>query len=200
MLEGLLVDLVPFGAAFEERERAWLNGPMREWWGLDGLLSQGRFEYLREERDARWGHRDRVARFGVRTKEGRPIGMFALVGIDGVHRHAEVGAGIGDADYWGGGYGSDAMLLITAYAFDWLDLRRLWLRTRDDNVRAQRQVEKCGFTLEGAWRDVDYYEGQRHANLVYGLLREEWPGRAALVEQLGLVERASALGYGTGLG
>jgi hypothetical protein len=36
---------------------------------------------------------------------------------------------------------------------------------------------------EGAWRN--------------GLLSEEWPGHAALVEQLGLVEQAGALGYGT---
>lgn len=30
-----------------------------------------------------------------------------------------------------------------------------------------------------------------------GLLSEGWPGRAAMVEQLGLVEQAGALGYGT---
>lgn len=111
------------------------------------------------------------------------------------HRRAEVDAGIGDPDYWGGGYGSDAMLLITAYAFEWLDLRRLWLRTRDDNLRAQRQVEKCGFTREAVWRDLVHFGVRHHAMLSYGLLREEWPGRAALVERLGLAKKASALGY-----
>lgn len=195
VLEGLLVDLVPFGDAFIERELEWHNGPMREWWGLDGVMSRSRWEYRREQYQSEPGFRDRFIRFGIRTKDGRPIGVFSLVGIDGVNRFAEVGAGIGDPDYWGGGFGSDAMLLVTSYAFDWLDLRRLWLRTRDDNIRAQRQVEKCGFTLEGAWRDAEYYGGQRHTMLVYGLLRQEWPGRAALVERLGLAEKARAHGY-----
>lgn len=197
MLEGLLVDLVPFGDAFVERELEWQNGPMREWWGLDGLVSESRLANLREEFRSRPGFGERHVRFGVRAKDGRPIGVFSLMGIDMTHRRAEVGAGIGDPDYWGGGYGSDAMLLITAYAFEWLDLRRLWLRTRDDNLRAQRQVEKCGYTCEGAWRDSEHYGGRRHAMLIYGLLREEWPGRAALVERLGLAEKASALGYST---
>jgi hypothetical protein len=34
---------------------------------------------------------------------------------------------------------------------------------------------------------------------MYGLLREEWPGREALVEQLGLREKARARGYGEAL-
>ncbi len=47
MLEGLLVDLVPFGDAFVACELEWLNGPMREWWGLDGLLTGSRLAHLR---------------------------------------------------------------------------------------------------------------------------------------------------------
>ena len=195
MLEGLLVDLVPFGDAFVACELEWLNGPMREWWGLDGLLTGSRLAHLREEGQSRPGSRERLVRFGIRAKDGRPIGVFSLMGIDMTHRRAEVDAGIGDPDYWGGGYGSDAMLLITAYAFEWLDLRRLWLRTRDDNLRAQRQVEKCGYTREAVWRDLVHFGVRRHAMLSYGLLREDWPGRAALVERLGLATKPSALGY-----
>jgi RimJ/RimL family protein N-acetyltransferase len=195
MLQGLLVDLVPYDARFTARDLEWINGPMREWWGQDGLITAAEQERRREQRQLQPNR----AAFGIQTKDGRPIGMEVLRDINWTNRHAEVGAGIGDPAYWGGGYGSDAMLLITEYAFNWLDLRRLWLNTMGHNVRAQRQVEKCGFVREGVHRlAVQNGMGGYRDRLIYGLMRDEWPGRAALVEQLGLREKAAALGMGEG--
>ncbi|MBI5960917.1 MAG: GNAT family N-acetyltransferase, partial [Chloroflexi bacterium] len=103
------------------------------------------------------------------------------------------GAGIGDPAYWSGGYGSDCMLLIVQYAFDWLDLRRLFLTTRGDNFRAQRQIEKCGFRREAASRlKTLTSQGQYQDSLYYGLMRSEWPGREEMVERLKLREKAEA--------
>jgi RimJ/RimL family protein N-acetyltransferase len=95
----------------------------------------------------------------------------------------------------GGGYGSDAMLLIVEYAFRWLDLRRLFLVTMSHNVRAQRQVEKCGFALEGRRRALMYWNDTYHDWLFYGLLREEWPGQEVMIERLGLRDKAREQGY-----
>lgn len=195
MLYGLLLDLVPFMAEFKKCERDWMNGPMREWWGMDGLLSQAQYE----RNQAEWREnpdQGRSVRFGMRAKDGTPIGVFGVFQIDYYHRTAEVGAGIGDPAYWGGGFGSDAMLLIVDYAFAWLDLRRLWLTTMGQNVRAQRQVEKCGFKWEASRREelLDR-QGDWQDFLYYGMLRDEWPGRAVMIERLGLREKAHARGY-----
>lgn len=195
MLKGLLVDLVPFDSRFESRIREWINGPMRVWWSMDGLVSQAAHERFRAEWEAKPdSQRNRHIRFGVATKTQVPIGVFSLMRIDPVHRQAEVGAGIGDPQYWGGGFGSDAMLLVCEYAFRWLGLRRLWLITREDNVRARRQVEKCGYTLEGMRRDAEYYDGLYRHMIMYGLLREEWPGRDVLTRRLELHQKAKARG------
>ncbi len=191
-LEGLLLDLVPFDQRFLDRERAWINGPMREWWGQDGLLSEATHERRVEYRESQ--PREKSARFGMETKDGVPIGLFALDNIDPLHRVAEVGAGIGEPAYWSGGYGTDAMLLIVQYAFDWLDLRRLYLTTMGHNLRAQRQVEKCGFTREGMQRRKvrGGNGGEFRDFLWYGMLREEWPGRDAMIERVGLRDKAKA--------
>lgn len=192
-LEGLLVDLVPFTQPFLDQERDWLNGPMRYWWGQDGLITRAGQERRRERHQAEPGARDRAVRFGMMTKDNTPIGIFVLANIDYYHRTAEVGAGIGEPDYWGGGYGSDAMLLIVEYAYDWLDLRRLWLTTMGTNYRAQHQVEKCGFIRETTWRDkLLTVDGKWIDFLVYGMMREEWPGREAMIERLGLRDKARA--------
>lgn len=194
MLQGVLLDLVPFDARFAVHARRWQNGPMHQWWGLDGLLSAPRFEQ-RERRVAEKPPflRSGYMRFGLLTKDGTPIGSTSLMRINFHSRFAEVGAGIGEPAYWGGGYGSDAMLLLVEYAFDWLDLRRLWLRTSARNTRAQRQVERCGFRLEGRNRAAEFVDGCFYDNLFYGLLRDEWPGRPALIDTLRLHEKAQHL-------
>jgi RimJ/RimL family protein N-acetyltransferase len=191
MLQGVLIDLVPFGKEFESRQLDWMNGPMHEWWGRGGLISRSAYERRKQEQQDQ-PSQDRFIRFGMLTKTGVPIGVFVLAQIDAYNRTAEIGAGIGDPAYWGGGFGSDAMLLLTEYAFRWLDLRRLWLTTLGSNVRAQRQVQKCGFKLEGSrHRGMTDIHGNDQDFLYYGLLREEWPGLDTMVEQLGLREKAS---------
>jgi RimJ/RimL family protein N-acetyltransferase len=89
----------------------------------------------------------------------------------------------------GGGYGTDALLLLVDYAFDWLDLRKVWLVTTSINVRVMRQMEKVGFALEGRLRGAIYADGAWYDDLFYGMLRDEWPGHAALVEKLSLRAR-----------
>ena len=65
--------------------------------------------------------------FGIQTKTGKPIGDIMLGEVQIAHRVGMLGMMIGEPDYWGGGYGTDALLLMVDYIFDWLDLRRLWL-------------------------------------------------------------------------
>jgi RimJ/RimL family protein N-acetyltransferase len=198
MLTGVLVDLVPFSQEFLDREREWRNGPQREWWGEDGLFTASAIQRQQEWHQSQPdGEREKFIRFGMRTKDGVPIGSFVLANISAYHRTAEIGAGIGDSAYWSGGFGSDATLLLIDYAFRWLDLRRLYLTTQGENFRAQRQVEKCGFKREASRRQLIYKEGRRVDFLFYGLMRDEWPGRDSLVKQLGLCEKAQARGWGS---
>ena len=115
---------------------------------------------------------------------------MGLTWVRPYHRLAMLGAKICDPAYWSGGYGTDALLLVVDYAFDWLDMHKLWLTTTSFNQRVMRQMEKVGFTLEGQVRLETLADGQWHDGPIYGLLREEWPGRAAKIEQLGLRVRA----------
>ncbi|HEX3051567.1 MAG TPA: GNAT family protein [Aggregatilineaceae bacterium] len=188
MLEGLLVDLVPFGERFMKLEHKWVNGPGVFYWAIGNhwLVTHAEMEAWQRERadDPQW-QAQRVS-FGVQTKDGTPIGLFGMRRWLPHHRLAMLTAMIGEPDYWGGGYGTDALLLLVDFAFEWLDVHKVWLMTFSLNARVIRQMEKVGFTFEGRMREATYAEGARHDILAYGLLREEWPGRAALIEKLGL--------------
>ena len=193
MLEGILVDLVPYGARFLEQEHRWRNSEAWFWASAGGRMIESRAA-LRRDHEASVERRSprpyRGIRFGIQTKHGVPLGDIDIVRFQTQSRHAILGAGIGEPDYWGGGYGTDALLLVVDFAFDWLDLRRLWLSTMSINARVLRQMEKVGFTQEARQRDAFWVDGHGWADKVtFGLLRSEWPGRAALIERLGLRAR-----------
>ncbi|HMM27365.1 MAG: GNAT family protein [Chloroflexota bacterium] len=188
MLDGLLVDLVPYGKKFRDLEHLWRNNDSAFWssGGDRYIVSRATIERQRQERAEEAGHLGpaRGVMFGVQTKDGTPIGFFALNWLVPHSRLAMLGARIGDPAYWGGGYGTDALLLLIEYAFDWLDMRKLWLGSTSANARVMRQMEKAGFVLEARARRAALMDGAWHDGLLYGLLREEWPGREAMIERL----------------
>lgn len=192
-LEGLIVDLVPFDVEFQKLEYEWRQNEAAFWAGGGERNFESR-QQVQQIMAQRYGG-DRQQRgsgvwFGMMTKDGVRIGGIGAPWGSETHRWAMLGAKIGNPDYWSGGYGTDALLLLIDYCFDWLDYRRLWLVTTSANARVQRQMEKVGFTFEGAQRSGAYMDGAWVDWLAYGLMREEWPGRLTLVDDLGLKAKA----------
>ncbi len=117
------------------------------------------------------------------TKEKKVIGVIELDGFDWAARSAWVGIGIGEANYRGKGYGTEAMQLILEYAFQGLNLNRVNLNVFAFNTRAIRSYEKCGFRYEGTQREVIYKEDQRWDIIDMGILRSEWEERQKIWER-----------------
>lgn len=193
--EGLLVDLVPRDKTFQEHEHTWINNES-SWWSSGGewqIMSQ-RQVAQRFERRAEWHANHSTTSgvdFGVQTKDGTPIGFVNVGWLVAHHRLGMLGAKIGNPDYWGGGYGTDATLLLVDYAFNWLDLHKVWLMTTGFNVRVQRMMDRLGFVHEARLRESAFADGVWHDWLVYSYLQSEWPGRAALIERIGLHDRVA---------
>lgn len=89
-------------------------------------------------------------------------------------RDSFVGLGIGPRDFWGKGFGTEAMQLILQFAFTELNLRRVTLSVFEYNQRAIRSYEKVGFRHEGRQRGRILREGKRWDILYMGILREDW--------------------------
>jgi RimJ/RimL family protein N-acetyltransferase len=113
--------------------------------------------------------------FMIRTLEDdKLIGFIGLFDIQWNHRNAYVGVGIGEREYWGRGYGTDAMRIILSYAFTALNLLRVSLGVFEYNTRGVRSYEKAGFKIEGRAREYLHREGKRWDLINMGILREEW--------------------------
>jgi RimJ/RimL family protein N-acetyltransferase len=105
-----------------------------------------------------------------------------LIGGTGFHdmdlrnRHASFGILIGEKTEWGKGYGTEATFLMVRYAFETLNLNRVWLHVYEYNPKAIRTYEKVGFRREGVLRQDCYREGRYWNTIVMAILREEWDG------------------------
>jgi RimJ/RimL family protein N-acetyltransferase len=107
-------------------------------------------------------------------EDDRLIGFVGLRGILWSQRDAWAGIGIGEPEYWGRGYGTEAMRLALRYAFLELSLERVSLSVFVSNNRAVRSYEKAGFKPEGIERQVIRRDGIAEDILYMGILRQEW--------------------------
>lgn len=85
-------------------------------------------------------------RFAIETLDGKHIGNCAYFNINETEKGAELGIMVGDRGYWDKGYGADSIITLLNHIFSQTNLDRIYLKTLDWNVRAQKCFEKCGFT------------------------------------------------------
>ena len=147
-----------------------------------GLLDADPARLLSVDKYKEWFEKDLVEQqkndelfFLIRTlEEDLTIGLIGLDGIQWVHGDAWVGIGLGEREYWGEGYGTDAMRILQRYAFEELNLHRLSLSVFEYNSRAIRSYEKVGFVIEGRVRQFLNRDGRRYDMIFMGILRDEW--------------------------
>lgn len=112
--------------------------------------------------------------FSIRTlADNKLIGQMGMY-LEQPHGDGYVWILIGERDYWGKGYGSDAMRVMLRYGFTELNMHRVSLRTFGFNARAIRSYEKVGFVHEGKCRDALNRMGQRWDEIWMGITKQEW--------------------------
>jgi RimJ/RimL family protein N-acetyltransferase len=152
-----------------DRTRKWHNDPRL----YDTLVRP--FRYVSQAAEEEW-LRTKVAysqteiQLAICLKEGdRHIGNIHLTDIDWVSRHGSLGLFIGETEYQSKGYGPQAVRLMLRHAFTDLGLHRVYLVVLDDNPRATRVYEKCGFVIEGRLRQHAYKRGQFRDLILMGI-------------------------------
>ena len=115
--------------------------------------------------------------FAARTiADDRLVGGIGLMDINGADGHAQLGLSIYKQDDWGHGYGREMIVLALRYAFNELNLYRVWLTTPGFNERAMKLYEKLGFRHEGRGREHILLDGTRWDVVHMGMLRDEFEG------------------------
>jgi RimJ/RimL family protein N-acetyltransferase len=112
--------------------------------------------------------------FAIESEDGTYIGNIGLHDLERENRKALLGIIIGDKGYWGQGYGTDAILTMLRWAFDYLNLTRVYLTVYAYNERAIRCYQKCGFRHEGTMRQARFTGGRTYDEWMMGILRDEF--------------------------
>ena len=146
---------------------------VRRW--LAEMESPPTLEEERQWYDRRRSDPDAVM-WAIETLEGRLAGNVELR-LQPVRRKAELGISIHDKTLWSQGLGTDAVRQVLRYAFKELGLNRVELTTDEENTRAIRCYEKCGFVREGLLRQHRLIDGKFGNTVVMSVLAEDWRGR-----------------------
>ncbi len=130
---------------------------------------------------AKWITRELLDMAIVERESGHIVGDIGLM----VKPH---GWDIGSFEigYWlrtsaaGHGYMSEAVRLVTDFAFEHLNANRVMIRCDAENTRSAAVPQRLGFTLEGRMRrDFAAPDGKIRDTLVFSLIRDDprWPPR-----------------------
>ena len=110
--------------------------------------------------------------FSTDTIDGKYIGNCMYYDLDTVNLEAELGIVIGDRDYWGDGYGYDAVTTLLEHLFTTRNLKRVYLHTLEWNERAQHSFSNSGFNLVRPVRRM------AHDFILMEVLRDDWFAKA----------------------
>jgi RimJ/RimL family protein N-acetyltransferase len=175
MFTGSLVTLRPHSSADDDNAHRWLND-MEAARLLGDRYPRSRAATRPRVDVDRMPSFDAV-RFGVDTRDGRHIGWVNLFDTSPESRSAQLGVFIGEREYWSRGYGSQAVALALDFAFDEMNLHRVWLQVWSFNPRAIAAYRKLGFIEEARLRRDLYAMGEYHEVIVMGVLEDEWRAR-----------------------
>lgn len=114
--------------------------------------------------------------FAICLREGGGhVGNVSLDSVENRHRTARLSIFIGDSAQRGKSIGTRAIRLLADYAFDFLNLNRIWCKARAGDDQILRFYEALGFKLEGIMRQHEFIDGQYVDKMILGLLRNELP-------------------------
>lgn len=163
-LRAFRADDLPYLQAFAVRPAFWrfLPGPELSADLLEAFLAQAMAEAANPARRD-WpfcvAHRERALCIGS--------GRLSITNPE--HGQGSVAVSL-DSDYWGQGFGAEALAALCDLGFEGLGLHRLSAVADAENAAAHRMLEACGFQHEGTLRGHLQLRGQWRDSRLYARL------------------------------
>lgn len=178
----------------EERKAIFLKGrkvilrPLNKETDLESCLRWVNDEEIRQyikrsmpmtvQMEANWldsmGTKEDDITLGIETLDGVFIGSMGIHNINWKDRTAMTGALIGEKEYWGKGYGTDAKMILLNYAFNSLNLRKICSSVVVYNKRSIDYSLHCGYKLEGVRKKQIFKKGKYQDEVLLAIFKEDW--------------------------
>jgi RimJ/RimL family protein N-acetyltransferase len=114
--------------------------------------------------------------FGIdEIESGEFVGIIQITEIDWISGTGVWGFIIGEKENRGKGYSKEAPVLLFDYAFNFLNLRKIYGYPVDFNKATLKMHEKIGnFKEEGCLKDHVFYDGKYHDVLILSIFKEDF--------------------------
>ncbi|HLR08816.1 MAG TPA: GNAT family N-acetyltransferase [Bacillota bacterium] len=116
---------------------------------------------------------DERQRHFILDKSGERLGFVALYSIDPRHRNAEYAIMI-DPDHQGNGYATPATRCAMDYAFNVLNLHKLYLYVDRENEKAMHVYKKAGFKKEAVLKEAFFVSGVYHDAVIMSVFQRDY--------------------------
>ncbi|MEJ5105219.1 GNAT family N-acetyltransferase [Chryseobacterium sp. MYb328] len=122
--------------------------------------------------------------FVIRHKETQQlIGSTRFFEIYPSDKKLEIGWTWITKDFWGTTVNLECKLLLLTYCFEILKTNRVQLKTKDNNFRSRKAIEKIGGVFEGILRkDKIQNDGSTRNAAYYSILDNEWKAAKQKIE------------------
>lgn len=107
------------------------------------------------------------------TSTGQHIGNIKLGPINRYHSYADVSYFIGERFTWGKGYATEAIQLVTQFAFEKLNLHQLQAGLYASNKGSGRALEKAGYQMEAVFKKQLRFGLSWEDHLWYTIVRKD---------------------------
>lgn len=169
-LNGKLVSLRPVNENDADTLVRWINDPE-----VTHFISSGVFPNSHAQ-EVSWirgldDKKDNLV-LVIETAKGIPIGTVGLHRINWVDRTGTTGALIGEKEYWGKGYGTEAKILLLHHAFTRMNLRTISSSVIAFNERSYRALRKQGYVEVGRMPKWHYRDGKYHDQIMLILTKQ----------------------------
>lgn len=112
--------------------------------------------------------------FFVIIVKQKVIGLMSLNSINWKDRTAISAAVIGEKEYWGKGYGTEAKMLLLDYAFNTLNLHKIRSLVIAYNKRSYSYSMKCGYKVEGRLKQQVFKNGKYQDEILLAVFKKDW--------------------------
>lgn len=185
ILEGTHVELIPLEK--EHFEELYAAAADKDLWtliptdGSDKAIFYKNYELALSERD-----NGNQYPFVIRHKETQKlIGSTRFFEIYPSDKKLEIGWTWITKEFWGSAVNLECKLLLLTYCFEVLKTNRVQLKTKDDNLRSRKAIEKIGGVFEGILRkDKIQNDGTTRNAAYYSILDDEWNTAKQKIETL----------------
>lgn len=172
-----MIELRPFGREDFAQLMEWLNDEtlLVNWAGnlFSYPLTEASLEwYIEDTNDLE--NSEAFVYKAVDTDTGKTIGHISLGSISRKNRAGRISRVlIADAQR-GKGYCCQMVKAVTRIGFESLHLHRISLGVYDNNKSAIQCYQRAGFSIEGVYRDVLWFNDQWHSLVEMSMLEQEW--------------------------